>query len=222
MYWVRSGYRITCIADIHALVRVFAEVGGELTCKRDDVVLAEIAWCASPFAELLTKLSAEELVGCFLVCRLVGPNSVKCVAMKLDKSKRLEIVDPALDLLVDEWAGRIDKEISSEMRRRNDRRMMFQDPVRSLPNVDYLLEAARRSKYATLVVPTKSAIIATNETAVYLSCFKSAGQEDPVRSSPFLQFDIEDGFDGLHDEGVQERFEEWKRGGYQGELFVDA
>jgi hypothetical protein len=36
MYWVRSGYAIRCAADIYLLVRVFDEVGGGLTCERDD------------------------------------------------------------------------------------------------------------------------------------------------------------------------------------------
>jgi hypothetical protein len=37
--------------------------------------------------------------------------------MKLDKDKtrRMEIADPALDALVDQWAARIDREIAAEM-----------------------------------------------------------------------------------------------------------
>jgi hypothetical protein len=43
MYWVRSGYSIKSVADIQLLVRIFENVWGELTCKRDEAHVATVA-----------------------------------------------------------------------------------------------------------------------------------------------------------------------------------
>jgi len=211
MYWLRSQFEITSLDDLKLLIRIYDEVQGELHFLDSSGTKVIVEWTTCPFNKLLDLTLEYPLT---IQSRLVGPQTVMAVSMKIKK------IDPALfeheqkELLM-LWANYIDTTVSFEMNRTTDIGRRFQQP-NYIPDVDSLIIAARLSKYATHVYIGDHGIVVSNKECCYLPWIgkgHTSGlmfDKDDGLLSPFGQIE---GFNY-----ITECFNKWKASGYSGDL----
>lgn len=152
--------------------------------------------------------------------RLVGPSTVRAVAICPDKLNAAEFVHPNKDLIL-KWSNHIDTMVGSEMDRRNDMGYCFSSPKQNLENMSELTLAVKLSKYATHIIPLESGFVVTNAKSTYLSC---VGLTSDFSCDTSLMFDKDDGFLSAFGDNsksiayINSRFQLWKNNNYQGKM----
>lgn len=218
MYWLRSSFSVSSLADLQLLQHIYKNVQGEVSVYSDKKKLIEVReWSRIPFQLSTTSFPVT------LECRLDGPGTVKAVALPLRKNLT-ETEQKSVTPLHQEWADYIDRKVESEMKRKNDMGWSFPAPEENLVSMNDLVIAAMISKHATLVLPGKFRLIVTNPKSVYLSCISLDSKKDDFLGS--LMFDKDDGFAELYPSAttsssmklLQQKFQEWSKKNFEGEF----
>lgn len=202
MYWLRALFLIQGTKDVIFLQTLYTHCEGELQLESlDETVVHKIEWCSDPFGALILAMTTMKDHGNTqyrIMCRLVGPDTVRAVSIALDKTTK---ETPFEDSLIQEWADSMDVAIQYEIDRKNDLGYKHKWPETELKSTLDLVRAARCSKLVTFVLPLKKGVVVSNAKAEYLvDVALRKGDEDPVSG---LVFDKDDGFGSIWDENSE-------------------
>jgi hypothetical protein len=221
MYWSRSTYKINSLKDLELLQRIFCNVQGEIFEYDDSsnfngenrIGNELVKWCKDPFA----KLSIHNDTPFCVYARLVGPQTIFAVALKLKKIDPDSYNGENKDRLI-EWAKLIDAKISNEMNRENDIGYGYKKPNSDLLNMEEIFLAAILSKHCTHILPgTSNCAIVINPNCVYAPTISI---DDKSGFECFALFDKDDGFVPRCEEFnyINTKFNMWKDNDYAGNL----
>ncbi|XWV26858.1 putative orfan [Tupanvirus soda lake] len=219
MYWLNSLFSVNSLEDLVFLTNLYQNVQGELSVKQNNNKVISIEWTKNPFQELQNNPNLPSYPF-DVYSRLVGPDTVRAVAVCVDKLDSTVFEHPNKELIL-KWAEHIDKVISTEMERQYDLGYYFNPPEKCLDNMSDLAFAVRLSKHCSHVIPFDSGFIVTNPKAVYLT---SVGLNASFYCTDSLMFDKDDGFLSPFESScksidyINSQFKKWKENGYKGKM----
>lgn len=223
MYWARSQYEITSLLDLELLIKLFADVRGELELNKN---LPAVEWTLNPFGRLLkvegeNKETLLKAMPFTIMARLCGPDTILAVSSKLIKLNPAEFSHPNKDALTI-WADFIDSQIRTEIGRKSDLGYIFQNPAQELLSMDEFILACRLSTLAThMLFGTKDCALVFNSKCVYLPSISMHSKSKKISS---CIFDKDDGFtpvfasENCQLDYINAKYQLWKQNGFKGEL----